>query len=131
MGWLPRLPRIPIGQKLRKRVETVTQAAVASNNNQNNGGSTHYVACWSQDNCQVRCWHQHRSVSEAAGCIEGAGGFVKGVTDCRNRSLTYDQQTNIVRAFLTLYLAEKEVSRTDSETAASNETAFTQLLDQS
>ena len=130
MGWLPRLPRVPIGQKLRKRVETVTQAAVASNNNQNNGGSTHYVACWSQDNCQVRCWHQHRSVSEAAGCIDVSGGFVKAVTDGRERSLTYDEQENLVRAFLTLYLAEKEVSRKDSKTGALNERAFRQVLDQ-
>jgi diguanylate cyclase (GGDEF)-like protein len=127
-GRLPRLPRVPIGQKLRERVETVTQAVVASNNNQNGGSSTHYVACWFQDNCHLRCWHQHRSVSEAAGCLDAAGGFVRAVTDGRERLLTYDEQENLVRACLALYLAEKERSRKDSKTGALNDRAFNEVL---
>jgi diguanylate cyclase (GGDEF)-like protein len=111
-------------------VEIVTQAAVASHNNQNGGSSTYYVACWFQDNCHVRCWHQHRSVSEAANCIDAAGGFVRAVTDGRERLLTFDEQENLIQAFLRLYLAERELSRKDSKTGALNERAFRQVLDQ-
>jgi hypothetical protein len=100
MGWLP-ATQGSHRPKLHERVETLmTRAALASNSDQNGGSSTRYVACWSQDNCQVRRWHEHKSVSEAARCIDGAGGFVKAVTDGRELPLTYDEQENLVRLII-------------------------------
>jgi len=90
--------------------------------------STHYVVCWVQDNCQIRCWHQHRTVAEAAACVQNAGGFIRAVTNGRERSLTYEEQEGSVRAFLDLYLAERKLSRKDDKTDALNERGFREVL---
>src|SRR5438128_11157277 len=83
--------------------------------------ATHYVAGWVQDNCQIRCWHQHKTVSEAVACVDSVTGFVMAVTDGRERHLNYEEQGALVRVLLTLYLGERERSRKDHKTGALNE----------
>lgn len=90
--------------------------------------TTHYVACWVQDNCQIRCWHQHKIISEAANCIQTPGGFIRAVSNGRERCLTYEEQEQYIRALLTLYIAERDSSRRDGTTGALNERGFREQL---
>ena len=92
------------------------------------GSSTHYVACSVQDNCQIPCWHQHKTVADAAGCIQSPDGFVRAVTNGQMRFLTYEEQEGLITALSALLSAEKELSRKDDTTGALNKRAFREVL---
>lgn len=90
--------------------------------------ATHYVACSIQDNCQIPCWHQHKTVADAAACIQSPGGFVRAVTNGQMRFLTYEEQEGLINALSALLSAEKELSRKDDTTGALNKRAFREVL---
>ena len=90
--------------------------------------ASHYVACSVQDNCQIPCWHRHKTVAEAAACIQSAGGFVRAVANGRMRFLTYEEQEGLIAALSRLFFAEKELSRKDDTTGALNKRAFREVL---
>jgi diguanylate cyclase (GGDEF)-like protein len=90
--------------------------------------ASHYVACWAQDNCLIRCWHEHKTIAEAATCIQRTDGLVRAVTEGRERSLTYEEQEGLVRALLELYHAERARSRKDDKTGLLNERGFREVL---
>jgi diguanylate cyclase (GGDEF)-like protein len=90
--------------------------------------TSHYVACSIQDNCQLPCWHRHKTVAEAAACIQSVGGFVRAVANGRMRFLTYEEQEGLVTALSALYFAEKELSRKDDTTGALNKRAFREVV---
>ena len=73
--------------------------------------ASHYVSCSVQDNCQIPCFHRHKTVAEAAACIESASGFVRAVANGRMRPLTYEEQEGLIAALAGLFFAEKELSR--------------------
>jgi hypothetical protein len=50
--------------------------------------SIYYSAAWTECGCLISCWHEHKTVAEAASCIPCAGGYVVSVENDAMRSLT-------------------------------------------
>lgn len=50
--------------------------------------SIYYSAAWTECGCLIGCWHEHKTVAEAASCIPCAGGYVVAVENGAMRSLT-------------------------------------------
>jgi len=92
--------------------------------------TSHYVAFCLQDNQPVSCFHQHKTVSEAAACIQGPGGGVRAITDGRIRPLTYEEQGLLIKALSALYFSERKLSHADDKTGLLNERGFRQVLNQ-
>lgn len=90
--------------------------------------ATYYVAFWSEDNLLVLCGHQHKTLADAAACIQGTDGFVRAFTDGHERPLTNVEQDELVRALLALYLRFRDLSRKDCKTGALNDRAFREVL---
>ena len=55
--------------------------------------SMYYSAAWTECGCLVSCWHEHKTVAEAASCIPCAGGYVVGVENAVMRSLTAEEES--------------------------------------
>jgi hypothetical protein len=51
-----------------------------------------YSAAWTECGCLISCWHEHKTVLEAASCIPCAGGYVVGVENGVMRSLTAEEK---------------------------------------
>jgi hypothetical protein len=58
----------------------------------------YYCAGWTECECFIRCWHEHKTVAEAASCIPCAGGYVVGVESGVMRSLTAEEEAEFQRA---------------------------------
>ena len=54
--------------------------------------SIYYSAAWTECGCLVCCWHEHKTVREAATCIPCAGGYVVGVKNGVMRSLSAGEE---------------------------------------
>ncbi len=55
--------------------------------------SIYYSAVWAECGCLLSCWHEHKTVAEAASCIPSrAGGYVVGVENGVMRSLTAEEE---------------------------------------
>jgi len=91
--------------------------------------TTRYVACWSEGNLLLLCGHQHKTLSEAAACIQGADGSIKAFTDGRERSLTTRENGALIRALLELYGHAKKFSREDPLTGALIRRGFVEALE--
>jgi len=59
--------------------------------------SMHYSAAWTECGCLISCWHEHKTVPEAAACIPCAGGYVVAVENGVMRSLTADEEAEFQR----------------------------------
>ena len=55
--------------------------------------SFYYFAAWTECGCLISCWHEHKTVAEAASCIPCAGGYVVGVENVAMRSLTAEEES--------------------------------------
>lgn len=53
----------------------------------------YYSAAWTECGCLISCWHEHKTVVEAASCIPCAGGYVVGVENGAMRSLTAEEES--------------------------------------
>jgi hypothetical protein len=53
----------------------------------------YYSAAWTECGCLMSCWHEHKTVLEAAPCIPSAGGDVVGVENGVMRSLTAEEES--------------------------------------
>jgi hypothetical protein len=60
--------------------------------------SIYYSAAWTECGCLISCWHEHKTVQEAASCIPCAGGYVVGVENGALRSLTAEEKSKFQRA---------------------------------
>ncbi len=54
--------------------------------------SMYYSAAWTECGCFISCWHEHKTVLEAASCIPCAGGYVVAVENNAMRSLTTQEE---------------------------------------
>ena len=90
--------------------------------------NTHYVAFSLQDDCLVACCHLHRTIADAAACIEGADGCVKAYTDGQERQLSIAELNKLVTELLGLLRHHKEIARRDDKTMALNDRAFNEIL---
>ena len=61
-------------------------------------GSTYYSAAWTECGCFITCWHEHKTVPEAASCIPRAGSYVVGIENSVMRSLTAEEESEFQRA---------------------------------
>jgi hypothetical protein len=59
--------------------------------------STYYFAAWTDSGFLLGCDHEHQTVSEAAGCISSAGGYVIAVENRALRALTNDEEAEFQR----------------------------------
>lgn len=91
--------------------------------------TTRYVACWSEGNLLLLCGHQHKTLSAAAACIQGADGSIKAFTDGRERPLTTRENEALIRALLELYRHAKKFSREDPLTGALIRRGFMEALE--
>jgi len=91
-------------------------------------GSTRYVACWSEDNAPVFCGHQHKTLPEAAACIQGVDGSLKAFTEGRERPLTTKEHEALVTALLALCHDQRELLSQDDLTGALNRLGFKEAL---
>lgn len=57
-----------------------------------------YFAAWTDSACFCSCWHEHRTVGEAADCISYAGAYVIAVEDGVMRALTAEEEAQFQRA---------------------------------
>lgn len=53
----------------------------------------HYSAAWTECWRFVSCWHEHKTVAEAASCIPCAGGYLVSVENGAMRSLTAEEES--------------------------------------
>ena len=60
----------------------------------------HFEAAWTESWCHLRCFHEHRTVLEAAQCAmpHGCGWYLIGVENGEPRGLT-DQEEQIMNRF--------------------------------
>jgi hypothetical protein len=56
-------------------------------------GSMYYFAAGTECWRFVSCWHEHKTVAEAASCTPCAGGYVVGVENGAMRSLTAEEES--------------------------------------
>jgi len=110
----------------RRRENTVIRAKLTLD--RQDQSTTHYVACWFQDNCQIPCWHQHKTIPEAVACIQGIDSSVKAITDGRERPLTDEERDGLFRALLEALSDERELARRDDITGALNSRAFREVV---
>jgi hypothetical protein len=59
--------------------------------------SIYYFAAWTDSGFLLGCDHEHQTVSEAAGCISSAGGYVIAVENRVLRALTNDEEAEFQR----------------------------------
>jgi len=52
-----------------------------------------YSAAWTECGRFMSCWHEHKTVVEAASCIPCAGGYVVGVENGAMRSLKAEEES--------------------------------------
>ena len=90
--------------------------------------NTHYVACSAQDNRLVPCSHLHRTIAEAAACIESVDGSIRAFTDGQERALTREELNKLVTELLALVHLHKQIARQDDLTEALNRRAFNDVL---
>jgi len=106
----------------------VSQAKIDGTIWRSGDGSTRYVACWSEGNVPIFCGHQHKTLPEAAACIQVADGYVKAFTEGRERPLTTQENGALIRALLELYGRAKKFSREDPLTGALTRRGFMEAL---
>jgi hypothetical protein len=58
----------------------------------------YYSAAWTEYGCLVCCWHEHKTVGEAATCIPCAGGYLVGVKNDVMRSLRPEEEPDFQSA---------------------------------
>ena len=56
-----------------------------------------YFAAWTDSGCLLGCWHEHKTVSEAASCISSAGGYVIAIESGALRALSADEESEFQR----------------------------------
>jgi len=69
-----------------------------------------YSAAWTECGCFLSCWHEHKTVVEAASCIPCAGGYVVGVENGDMRSLTAEEESEFQCAVPNPPLGERRVA---------------------
>ena len=57
-----------------------------------------YFAAWTDSGCLLGCFHEHATPSEAAVCIDSAGGYVVAVENGVLRALTAEEESQFQSA---------------------------------
>jgi two-component system, cell cycle response regulator len=89
---------------------------------------THYIAGWLQGNCSMRCFHQHKTVAEAAACMESPTGFVKAVTNNCERPLNPRENEVLISSLLRRALDAEKLVGQDCKTGVLNDRKFKEIL---